>query len=170
MENLAIAQQVTEQTPEQQVLEARFDFYETTSLIRSLIELLSFELELLSQMKIDDLKPMQVKKNQLSDDLEKQLRAYEQNKAVKASMTAARAQELRQLLKEYETVMAAYHDELFKAQQVNESTIKMIVQLVREHAQRSNGYGKNGTRSGVTEFNNGSYGSIAPALKFNQQI
>ena len=128
------------------------------------------ELELLCQMKIQDLKPMQAKKNQLAYDLEKQLAAYQANSAARASMTAARAQEMRDLLKEYEEVVLKYDDELFKAQKVNEETIKIIVGLVREQSQRSNVYGKKGTRSGVTEFNNTDYCSVSPALKFNENI
>ena len=147
-----------------------FDFYKTTNLISSLIEVFSFELELLAQMKIQDLKPMQAKKSQLTLELEAQLTAFRSNHAVKASMTAARASELKELMAKYEEVMAAYHYELFKAQKVNEETIKIIVDVVKEHAQRSNGYGKTGTRRGVAEFNNTSYASATPALKFNEQI
>lgn len=147
-----------------------FDFYKATNLISSLIEVFSIEIELLAQGKLQDLKPMQAKKSQLTLELEAQLAAFKSNHAVKASMTAARAQELKELMATYEKTFEAYHYELLKAQKVNEETIKIIVDVVREHAQRSNGYGKTGTRRGVAEFNNASYASAAPALKFNEQI
>lgn len=155
---------------EEQTQEVKFDYYELTSTLHSLIELLSTELELLDQMKIQDLKPMQVKKQQLAFTFEQQQQALRANPQIKARLSADQTQDLRKLAQDYEALMNIYQEQLFKTQQVNEATIEMIAKLVKEHSQRNNGYGRTGSRRGVAHMNNTAYASSSPALKFNQQI
>ena len=140
----------------------KFDYYEMVTLTTSLVEIIIAETELLKIMKINEISGLQPQKQEIALKLEVHQKALKESQDIKNSLTADQIQNLRKLALEFDVAIRAYQTVLFKAQQVNEAVVKMISDVVREHANRHKGYNHlNGKRSA---FNN------APAIKINEQI
>ncbi|PIR31718.1 MAG: hypothetical protein COV36_07240 [Alphaproteobacteria bacterium CG11_big_fil_rev_8_21_14_0_20_44_7] len=143
----------------------KFDFYEMVNLTESLIQVIETESELLSKFKIKKIAELQGEKDLLIARLEEQRDLMESEKKNHESLTSDNINTLRRLADRYEDALSEYQVELFKASSVNEITVKIIADTVRDHVERNNGYGQNGTRAV-----NGKLYSPSAAIKINQQF
>jgi hypothetical protein len=141
-----------------------FNFHEFTDAISSMTELLDQEAELLATMQIRKVGDMQEKKVELTTRLEQQQNFLNNNPLSFKSLSNQQVDQLRQYSARFNNSMRTYSDELFKASQVNERVVTMIIDTVKEQVRSKNTYQNFGLKKAREQA------EYMPAIKFNEQI
>ena len=143
-----------------------FDVKIMESLTRELAEILRRETIILREMRIIDIKPLLLRKQEIALEMEKQREMMASDPTLLAGLSDADKQSLHETAVDYDLAIQEYQRELFKAQRVNAAIIHKMAEYVRSHVQQNRGYNRSGTQnlSGIELARN------TPAIKFNEKI
>jgi hypothetical protein len=143
-----------------------FDAKYLGSLTQELADILRQETLILKTMRITEIKPLLIRKQEIALAMEKQRELLHSAPELIAELTNPEKENLRVVAADYDNAVQDYQVELFKAQRVNALIIQNLAEQVRSHVQQNRGY----NRAGVQNLSGTELARNTPAIKFNEKI
>lgn len=141
----------------------KFDFYEFSSTLASITELLDRESELLGTMRVAEAKKLHAKKEELTKQLERQKSLLGESGNLYERLSNEQVDRLRAQSAEFNNSMQTYQKTLFQVSTVNCEIISMIASSVKDQIRRQTTY--RNFRSAVPAKD-----SLVPSVNFSKQI